>query len=126
MQIDAIARPIKPTFSQAVKVQARTLLFISGQVAFDKSNNIVGRGDAAAQTRQSLENMRAILESVGAGFDNVVKVTVFLKDMKDFEDVHKVRAEYFNKEPPASTLVQISQLVHPDLLVEIEAIAVLD
>lgn len=123
---DTVAKPIKPTFSQAVKVQARNLLFISGQVAFDENGNIVGKGDIEAQTRQALENMRAILEAAGATFDDIVNVKVYLTDMKNFEGVHKVRAEYFMKEPPSSTLVQVSQLVSPDLLVEIDAIAAFD
>jgi 2-iminobutanoate/2-iminopropanoate deaminase len=120
-----VSKPMKPTFSQGVKVDAKSLVFVSGQVAFDKNGNIVGKGDAYAQTMQALENMRLVLAEAGMTFDNVVSVKVYLKDMKDFEAVHRARAHYFLKEPPSSTLVQITQLVHPDLLVEIDAVAAL-
>lgn len=120
-----VFKPLKPTYSNVVKVEdAKSLVFISGQVAFNKKGEIVGVGDPEAQTRQALENLKACVEAVGGTIDSIVKVTFYLKDIKHFEAVHKVRAEYFRKNPPASTLVQITQLVHPDLLVEVEAIAV--
>jgi len=131
---DTVVRPfsqvelfksLKPTFSQAIKVRdAKTIVFISGQVAIDSLGNIVGKGDAAAQTRQILENIKAILEAAGGSIKDIVKVTVYLTDMEYFNDVHKIRMEYFKEDPPASTLVQVSKLVIPDLLVEIEAIAI--
>lgn len=119
-------KPLKPTFSQGVKVvDAKTVVFVSGQVALDKDGNLVGKGDAYAQAMKLLENMKLVLDEAGATFDNVVQIKVYLKDMRDFEAIHKARAHYFLKEPPSSTLVQISQLVHPDMLVEMDAIAVL-
>jgi len=121
-----VPRPLKPTFSQGVKVtDAKTLVFASGQVALDKDGNLVGKGDAYAQAMKLLENMKLVLNEAGATFDNVVQIKVYLKDMRDFEAIHKARAHYFLKEPPSSTLVQVSQLVHPDMLVEMDAIAVL-
>ncbi len=78
------------------------------------------------QTEQVLENMKVILDSVGATFDNIVKVTVFVTGLSHFKEIHEVRAKYFKKDYPASTLVQVSRLVHEDMLIEIEAIAVLD
>lgn len=121
-----VPRPLKPTFSQGVKVtDAKTLVFASGQVALDKDGNLVGKGDAYAQAMKLLENMKRVLNEAGATFDNVVQIKVYLKDMKDFEAIHKARAHYFLKEPPSSTLVQITQLVHPDMLVEMDAIAAL-
>ena len=119
-------RALKPTFSQGVKVtDAKTLVFVSGQVALDKDGNLVGKGDAYAQAMKLLENMKLVLNEAGATFDNVVQNKVYLKDMRDFEAIHRARAHYFLKEPPSSTLVQISQLVHPDMLVEMDAVAVL-
>lgn len=101
------------------------LIFVSGQLAQDQNGNVVGVGDIKAQTRQVLENMRAVLEDSGASLDNVVKVTVYLTNLKeDFKGVHEVRAEYFPENPPASTLVEVSKLVLDELLVEIEAIAI--
>ncbi|MGB9023937.1 MAG: RidA family protein [Candidatus Bathyarchaeia archaeon] len=121
-----VPRPLKPTFSQGVKVtDAKTLVFASGQVALDKDGNLVGKGDAYAQAMKLLENMTRVLNEAGATFDNVVQIKVYLKDMRDFEAIHRARAHYFLKEPPSSTLVQISQLVHPDMLVEMDAVAVL-
>src|SRR5215218_3380780 len=89
------------------------LLFISG---------LVGEGDAARQTRQIFENMRRVLDEAGTGFGDVLKVTVFLKNIEDRARINPVRQEFFGSARPASTLVEISRLVRPDLLVEIEAV----
>jgi reactive intermediate/imine deaminase len=98
------------------------LLFISGLVGVDAQGNVVGEGDAARQTRQIFENMRKVLEAAGAGFGDVLKVTVFLTNIEDRARINPVRQEFFGAARPASTLVEISRLVRPDLLVEIEAV----
>jgi len=113
-------------YSEAVQVKGNDLLFISGITARDPKGDIVGKGNMKRQTEQVLENMKRILDSVGATFDNIVKVTVFVTDLSHFKEIHEVRAKYFKKDYPASTLVQVSRLVHEDMLIEIEAIAVLD
>jgi 2-iminobutanoate/2-iminopropanoate deaminase len=113
-------------YSEAVKVKGNELLFISGITARDQNGAIVGKGNMKRQTEQVLENMKRVLDSVGATFDNIVKVTVFVTDLSHFKEIHEVRARYFKKDYPASTLVQVSRLVHEDMLIEIEAIAVLD
>jgi reactive intermediate/imine deaminase len=113
-------------YSQAVKAEGSRLLFISGMTARDKNGKIVGRGDMKAQTRQVLENIKAVLDQAGATFDQIVKVTVFVTDMGRFQEIHEVRAQYFKKDYPASTMVQVSGLVSPEMLIEIEAVAVLD
>jgi 2-iminobutanoate/2-iminopropanoate deaminase len=113
-------------YSEAVKAEGGRMLFISGMTARDKDGNVVGKGDMKAQTRQVMENIKAVLEKAGATFDQIVKVTVFITDMSKFKEIHEVRAQYFKKDYPASTMVQVSGLVSPDLLIEIEAIAVLD
>jgi len=123
---DTVSKPIKPYFAQAVKSSSGNLLFISGQISVDAKGNLVGKGDIKAQTRQVLENIQAILRSVGASLENIVKVTVFLTDLRNFEAVAEVRSEYFKGNPPASTLVGVNGLVSPDFLIEIEAIAVVD
>ena len=89
------------------------------------AQGIVGRGDVGAQTRQVLESLKAILAEAGASLEDVVKVTVFIRNMADFKAIHEVRAQYFPKDPPASTMVEVSRLVDEDLLIEIEATAVL-
>jgi 2-iminobutanoate/2-iminopropanoate deaminase len=121
-----VSKPIKPTFSQAVKVTGKTFLFISGQVSVDKEGNTIGKGDVKAQTRQVIENIRTLIENAGGTIKNIIKVTVYLVDMEHFDAVHEVRKEYFKESPPASTLVQVSRLVSVDWLIEIDAIAILD
>jgi 2-iminobutanoate/2-iminopropanoate deaminase len=98
------------------------LLFVSGLVGVDADGKLVGEGDAARQTRQIFENMRKVLDAAGAGFDDVLKVTVYLRDIADRARINPVRQEFFGSARPASTLVEISNLIRPDLLVEIEAV----
>ncbi|TAN11720.1 MAG: RidA family protein [Rhizobiaceae bacterium] len=111
-------------FSNAALAPAGRLLFISGQVATDPEGRIVGENDIAAQTRQALSNIDTLLRKAGAGFEDVVSVTVFLKDMQHLDAVHEVRREFFKPPYPASTLVQIVSLVDPRMLIEINAVAV--
>lgn len=120
-----LSRPVG-VFSQAVKVPAAGhLIFVSGLTARDPSGAVVGRGDVRAQTRRILENLRTILAEAGATLADVVKVTVFIRHMEeDFKAIHEVRAEFFPKDPPASSMVEVSRLVEPDHLIEIEAVAV--
>lgn len=98
------------------------LLFVSGLVGVDASGNLIGEGDAAAQTRQIFENMKQVLAAAGAGFGDVLKLTVFLLDIADRARINPVRQQYFGAARPASTLVEVSRLVRPELLVEIEAV----
>ena len=106
-------------------VRAGRLVFVSGCVATDAEGRTVGGSDVVAQARQVHENLKRCLAAAGATFADVCKVTVFLKNVADREKVNVARKEYFGPHRPASTLVEISQLVHDDLLVEIEAVAVL-
>src|SRR5206468_3565973 len=106
-------------------VRAGRLVFVSGCVASDEAGRTVGGNDATAQARQVHENLKRCLAAAGATFADVCKVTVFLKNIADREKVNVARKEYFGPHRPASTLVEISRLVRDDLLVEIEAIAVL-
>jgi 2-iminobutanoate/2-iminopropanoate deaminase len=106
-------------------VRAGRLVFVSGCVATDAEGRTVGGGDVVAQARQVHENLKKCLAAAGATFADVCKVTVFLKNVADREQVNIARREYFGPHRPASTLVQIARLVRDDLLVEIEAIAVL-
>jgi reactive intermediate/imine deaminase len=111
-------------FSAGVKVPAGQLIFVSGQVARNAVGETVGRNDIRAQTRQALENVKAVLEAAGATMDDIVKVTVFVTDVSHLSAIHEVRAEYFRRDYPASTLVEVKSLVSPELMIEIEAIAV--
>ncbi len=105
-------------------VQAGDLLFISGCVPTDREGNVVGGDDVVAQTRQTLENIRAILSVAGATPADVVKVTIFLTDIDDRAAINPARQEFFGEARPASTLIEVSRLAIPGIKVEIEAVAV--
>ena len=96
------------------------LLFISGIVATDGDGNVLGKGDPVAQARRIFENMGKILAAEGCGFGDVLKVTVFLRNMEHRVLINPVRQEVFGESRPASTLVEIAKLVDPEMLVEIE------
>ena len=110
--------------SHGIKAPAGNMVFVSGQVARNAQGETVGKGDIEAQTRQVLENVKSVLAAGGATMDDVVKVTVFVTDVGDYAAIHKVRGEYFKTDYPASTMVEVKALVNPDLMIEIEAIAV--
>ncbi len=112
----------KFSFSQAIQIG--NAVYVSGQVALDAEGNVVGKGDMKAQTRQALENVKTVLQAAGASMSDVVKITAFLTDISRLMETHEVRAEYFPDPVPASTAVEIKALAFPDLLIEIEAVAV--
>jgi reactive intermediate/imine deaminase len=115
----------KPTgYTHVVKAASGRTVYISGQISFDKDGKIVGVGDFRAQTIRVFENLKAALTAAGATFDHVVKVTTFVTDMKNAPILREVRAGYFGKNPPAGTLVQVTGLIVPELMIEIEAVAV--
>ena len=114
----------KAAFSGAV--HDGELLFISGQLAIDKNMSFIGKGDMGAQTRQVLKNIKATLDWAGGKVSDIVKVTVFVRDISKFREIHDARLEFFEEGHfPASTMVEVSKFVHPDALIEIDAIAVL-
>ncbi len=100
------------------------LLFVAGQVALDEHGKIAGKGDIADQADRVFENLKAILASQGAGFGDVVKVTVFVTEMAYRGQIADVRARHFGAFAPPSTFVEVSRLAHDDLLLEIECVAV--
>jgi 2-iminobutanoate/2-iminopropanoate deaminase len=112
--------PVGP-YSQAVKVG--NTLYCSGQIPLNPSTGAIPAG-IEAQTRQVLENLKAVLTAGGADFASVVKTTVFLKDMNDFPAMNTIYAEAFTEAPPARSTAQVARLPK-DVLVEIEAIAAL-
>lgn len=123
VQSDQLSKPTG-VFSQAVLVpDGRRLLFMSGLVSVDKAGEVVGPGEAGPQTRQILENMKALLSEVGAGLDDLVKVTVFVTNIGDRPVINEVRREYFHGDPPASSMVQVVALADPRFCIEIEGIA---
>ena len=107
-------------YSQAIKVG--NLVFISGQIPIIPATGEILRGDIKLQTRQALENLKHILEAAGSCMDNVVKTTVFMKDLNDYAAINDVYKEFFSNKPPARAAVQAARLPR-DVGVEIEAIA---
>jgi 2-iminobutanoate/2-iminopropanoate deaminase len=107
-------------YSQGIK--AGCLTFLSGQLGLDPKTNDFVEGGVAEQTRQALTNLEYVLESGGSSLANVVKTTVFLKDMNDFQAMNSIYGEFFRTDPPARSTVQVAALPKNGL-VEIEAIA---
>lgn len=115
-------RPIKPYYSQAVRVEAGALLFTSAEVPLDMDGNLVGEGDAPAQMRQSLENLKITVEAAGATLNDVVSMDVLLVDVADFERIAPVREEYFPSDGPAAFLAAGVEFPIPGMLLEIRAV----
>ncbi len=109
-------------YSQAIKFG--NLLFSSGQIPMDPATGEIVADDVENQTRQVLENVRAVLEEAGTSLDKVLKTTVFIKNMDDFGKINDVYAEYFTENPPARSTVEVARLPK-DVQVEIEVIATL-
>jgi 2-iminobutanoate/2-iminopropanoate deaminase len=107
-------------YSQAIK--ANGFIFVSGQVAIDPATQQVIAGDVAAQTDRVLKNLTAILKAAGSRLENVVRSTVFLKNMGDFAAMNEVYGKYFSSAPPARSTVEVARLPK-DVLVEIDVIA---
>jgi 2-iminobutanoate/2-iminopropanoate deaminase len=114
------------TYSQGIKVtQAETILFLSGQVAYTPEGGVACRGDFKGQARGAYEAIKALVESRGGTLADVIKITTYVTDMSYRTDLAPIRAEFLGTKGPASTLVEIRSLAHPDWLIEIEAIAIL-
>jgi 2-iminobutanoate/2-iminopropanoate deaminase len=107
-------------YSQAVKIG--NMIYTSGMLALVPETMKIIEGDVQQQTRQALENLKALLESAGSSLDNVVKTTVFIKDMNDFPRINDIYAEYFRSKQPARSCVEVARLPK-DALLEIEVIA---
>jgi len=114
------------TYSQGIKVtQAQTILVLSGQVAYTADGGVACRGDFKGQARGAFEAIKALVERQGGTMANVVKITTYVTDMRYRLDLAPLREEFLGKKGPASTLVEVSALAHPDWMIEIEAIAVI-
>src|SRR5438874_6697858 len=116
----------EPTgYTHVVQVHGGRTVYIAGQVGLDKSGNVVGKGgDFTAQATQVFENLKSALAAAGATFDNLVKVTTFVTDMSHLQTLRTLRVKYYGENAPASTLVQVGKLANEELMIEIEAIAV--
>jgi 2-iminobutanoate/2-iminopropanoate deaminase len=112
-------------YSQGVKVTgAQTILFLAGQVAYDKDGGVAHKGDFKGQARDIFGSIKKLVEAGGGTLENVVKINTYVTDVRNRPDFRVVRDEFFGVKGPASTMVEVCALAHPDYLIEIEAIAV--
>jgi reactive intermediate/imine deaminase len=112
-------------YSHAAEAEPGRVIHLAGQVPLDTEGQLVGEGDFEAQVRQVFENLTAALEAADASWDDVVKLNVFVVDVSQIAALRKIRDEFVNTEdPPASTLVEVSRLFRPDVLVEVDAVAI--
>jgi 2-iminobutanoate/2-iminopropanoate deaminase len=116
------AKPVA-NYKLATRLDAGRLLYISGQVAWDASGNIVGKGDVRAQARQTFENLRGVLQAAGGDLSSLMKITTYITRLEDFPAVAEARSAVFSGELPASTLIVVKSLFHPDFLIEVEGVA---
>ena len=112
-----------PVLSPAVKID--NLVYTSGQVGVKLDTGELAGPGIEAQSRQVMENIKLLLEAAGSSMDKIIKCLVFITDMKDFQAMNEVYTSFFEKDPPARSCVQVAALARPELIVEIEAIAVL-
>lgn len=124
MQIQSVTTPAAPAaigpYSQAIR--AGSFIFTSGQIPLDAEGNLV-QGGIREQTQQVFQNLKAVLEAAEAGFQDVVKATVFIKDMNQFAEVNEIYTSYFGEHKPARSTVEVVRLPK-DVLIEIEFIAI--
>jgi len=118
-----LSTPTGYTHVVEVSGPARTV-YISGQIALDRGGNVVGAGDMKAQAEQVFKNLEAALTAGGAKFADVVKMNTYTTDISQIQAIREVRGKYFGQVAPASTLVQVVHLARPELLLEIEVVAV--
>ena len=111
-------------FSNVTLAEPGRFCFVSGQVAVDAEGHLVGKDDIRAQTHQVMKNISLALDAVNGTLEDIACVNVFLVNMDHLKVVHEVRAEYWQEDYPASTLVQVAGLVDPDFLIEINATAI--
>jgi len=110
-------------FKIAQGYRVDSLIFLSGQAAIDEIGALVGVNDFDAQAEQTFKNLKRVLETAGSGLDKIIKVTIYLTDMGNFSKILDLRERWFARPYPADTIVEVKALGLPELMIEIEAIA---
>jgi 2-iminobutanoate/2-iminopropanoate deaminase len=114
-------------FGYAHAIQVDKTLYISGQIPLDMDMNVVGKNDMAAQTEQVYGNLKKVLEDAGGSMKNIVMLNIYCTDIERFDkETREMRKKYFGEYYPAVTAVEVKRLYHPDYMIEVEAVAVLN
>lgn len=124
-ELFASGTPWEPIVGYSRAVKFGNQVWVSGTTATDTDGNIVGKGDAAAQTRQIIANITSALAAAGAQLSDVVRTRIYVTDMSQWEAVGRAHGEAFGAIRPAATMIEVRRLIDPDLLVEIEVEAIL-
>ena len=111
-------------YSRAVQIGSH--IYVSGTTAFDETGQIIGTDDPYRQTIQTLKNIENAIKKVGAEMENVVRTRIYVTNINNWQEVGRAHGEYFKTIKPATTMVEVSRLIEPEILVEIEAVAVID
>ena len=119
------AKPVA-NYQLATRQESGRLVHVSGQVAWDADGNTVGPGDIRTQARQVFQNLRQVLQEAGGDLQDLMKITTYVTDINNYAAVIEVRNEFFPYGMPASTLIVVESLFHPDWLLEVEGMAAID
>ena len=117
--------PYEPKIGFSRAVRAGDTIYVSGTVAWDEDRRLVGEGDVYTQAKQAISNIEKALSEAGASLEDVVRTRIYVTDISRLDEVARAHGEAFGEIRPASSMVEVSALAEPDMLVEIEAIAVI-